>query len=766
MKKNFNFADMMTVIIRTVFALVVVISFASCSEDTFEELERELPITGDFTFTNDTLDHDPETTCNLYNGSALDNMTSRVTVTRNNETRTFENNPYFEAKAKVEGENVLVMENYTLNLHGFTAGKDGDADVYNNGDFYERTEDWKGHFYANDEKVNLTAQNIDFAKFFSATEKVLQLPATTIDSLTLAGYTIDSISDEVVDGRKTVIFKVMARAYRTPFGAEKVTPNQLQTRSSVTRSSAQIISPVELFLTASVAAGVNPTDEYTGFGNVRQEVKYNWDKMVVEVKVLADEYYTLSGTKTVTVEETELPFGFTASGKNEYVSADKNLKEGAKSSDVNSDTEVNRRQKHTMTNTYGMSLSEEVCNKVFTFWWTTGYTEKDGTRIDFDIVTPTQVYAGYTQVSETSDNTYKTITTYDVKNTITFGGSKTNASQIVIKVKKDEEKPVEVTNVELSQTKVEENTRTKITVTADITYSDGTTAKRDTVVYRAHGASNASPINVTKDNKSVVYVSNNVTSGTSNGKINYTNAVTLRYADNSTSVMNFASYQEEAGSITFWGKTIALQVATMVPSYVSLVEGNTSLSGNYNVTAWAVSAKSVIGAVSLPQTGAVNVSVEKEEEYIHPTKGKLVGAMVSYSACKDVSTKLWEIVVLKWENVNTGEIGYEIEADGTMQSKFWTASELDPSIDVTSATSKGPNGWMPSSHNVNTSNGYWTWVAKDANGTQYNSSFPYKMYPQYQNKPNYCKRSVTCEFVGNKMNVIENGVVIRSYNRN
>lgn len=766
MMKKVNFADMMTVIIRTVFVFVLVASFTSCSKDTWEEIEGELPVSGEFTFTNDQLAHDPAFTCNLYNGSALDNMTSSVTVTRNNQTNTFENAPYFEAKAKVEGEKVLVMENYTLNLHGFTAAKDGEADVYNNGDFYERTEDWKGHFYANDEKVNLTAKNIDFAKFFSANEKVLQLPATTIDSLTLAGYTIHSISDEVVDGKKTVTFKVMARAYRTPFGAEKVTANQLRTRSSVTRASNQIISPVELFLTASVNAGVNPTDEYTGFGNVRQEVKYNWDKMVVEVKVLADEYYTLSGTKTVVVEETELPFGLTASGKNEYVSENKNLKEGSKSSDVNSDNEVNRRQKHTMTNTYGMSLSEVVCNKVFTFWWTTGYTEKDGTRIDFDIATPTQVYAGYAQVSETSDNTYKTITTYDVKNTITFGGSKTNASQIVIKVKKDEEKPVTVTNVELSQTKVEEQTRTKITVTADITYSDGTTAKRDTVVYRAHGASNASPINVTKAKKSVVYVSNNVTSGTSNGKINYTNAVTLRYVDNSTDVMNFSSYQEEAGSITFWGKTIALQVATMVPSYVSLVEGATSESGNYNVTTWTVNAKSVIGAATLPQTGIVKVSVEKEEEYIHPTKGKLIGAMASYSACKDVSTKLWDVMILVWENVNTGEKGYEIETDGTMQSKFWKASEIHPSITVTSATSKGPNGWMPSNDNVNTKDGYWTWVTKDANGNQYYSSFPYKMYPQYQNNPNYCKRSVTCEFVGNKMNVIENGVVIRSYNRN
>ncbi|MDR1694038.1 MAG: hypothetical protein LBR70_02445 [Lactobacillaceae bacterium] len=771
--KNLSFFAVLT---RVFVAVSFLALFASCSKDLFEEYDNTEPVdpTGGYEILNDDLKHNRTNLCEVNFGYAKDNMTSTVYITSDGATTPYTQYPKFEANANRNLEGIPTISSYTLNLHDLNITA-GEPDVENDGTYYTRTEDWNGSFFVNNEEIDLDAKNIDFSRFFAEELPVLQMPYTILDSMTINGYTIENIGEQV-NGFKEVTFKIILNAHRTRVGSSKIVDDDVQgaikSRSAASTKSdaatSDLIDEVAYFYVAKIAGNVDPIDEYTGYGNVRQNVVYDFVNQVVRVTVLADEYYTISGTKTVTVKEDELPFGWSASGVHEFESASKNVSAGNTSSDENSEAEVNLYQIHTMVNTYGVKGTDFDCNKEFTFWWTTGAVMFHGDRIDYNIATPKQTPAGISQESETSNSTYKTITTYSVKNAITFGtGSKTNDSKVIVKVKKDETKPVTVENVELSQKKVEELARTKITVTANITYSDGTTAVKDTVVYRTHGADNAATINRTKADKTVKYVINNVSSVASGNRINYTNSVTVKYCDNIEDVMNFASFQEVGGTITFWGKSIELQVSTMVPSYVSLVEGSTIESGDYNVTTWNVNAKSVIGTQTLNQKGLVNVSVEKEQEYFHPTKGKLVKAYVSYSACNTTANKLWEIVVKQWENQNDGSMGYEIEVDGVLQSKFWTASELHPSMvgNITSATSKGLNNdWMPSDHKIHSasSEGYWSWTGKDASGKEYRSTFPYKLY-KYDSS--YCQRSVTCKFVGDQMQVIENGQVIRSYSR-
>lgn len=772
--KKFKLINLMVskTAMAAVILCVLTLVLTSCEKDMdmfdYKPIENpNPPVEGEYTLTNQDLRNNPRFVTEMNHGTAVDTMVSRVMGVRGAKEYMFEKNPLSSVNATAENGEFGVKETYALNLNGISF-KPMQVNVENIDGFYNRTQPWEGSMKVDNQNVTLDGKTLDFSKFFSPEEKVLQLGYTVIDSLAIGGYTIESESGEYVSGSdkvKDVLYNVTLKLYRSKYAASKIEEKDAKagTRSvttKATKSASDLIENVTFQVVRTVKAGVVPEDQYTGYGNVRQNIVVNWVKSVVEYEIIADEYYTISGTKTVLVEKGELPFGFSASPLCTYESKSKIVNHGNDSEEINSDSEVNLRQKHTMVSTYAFDLADGIiCNKAFTFWWTAGAAMFHGERININVPAPAQVFAGISQKNETSDDTYKTITTYDVKNTISFGGNKTNASEIVVKVKKDAiVPPVTIKDVKISQSKVEEDARTKVTVIADITYSDNTTAKKDTVVYRAHGASNASDINVTKDDKKVVFVSNNVSSSTSGNRINYTNDVTVKYINNTTDVMSFASFQEEGGSIVFMGQTVEIVVAAMTPAYVSLVEGSTVINGKFDVTSWVVNAKSVIGAKTLAQKGNITVSVEVME---HPELGRLLGATASRTLSAVNANLLHNIIVLRYEK------GFVVDVDGTLQSEIWKNENFNPSILNSINSAVHANGkFIPGVHNVHEGkDGYWEWYMTNPAGQKVYTTYPYKFNPSYSNKPNYCKRTVTFEFVGDQMVVYENGVQIRSFSR-
>lgn len=772
MKKNYFFTTK-----TMLFAMLIVMTFtfAACSQDQdifdIEHIEPPIPggETGYDLDNEGTLTHNPQTVVEENHGSLVDTMTSKISGRLDGEYFLYQQNPIAKVEAFAEDSDLGVKEDYVLNITGLTFSAEKPT-VDNIDGYYHSMIDYNGELKVDGQNVTLKANTLNFAKYYSPNENVFYLKGTDIDSVKTAGYTIVSQGEEYTEGElkvKDVVFRVNLKVYRSEFGVGEMKPsdvndgNRPYAQTKATNKSSDIVEELAFLVTRTVKAGVVPEDTYSHYDNVRQTVVVNWNKMVTEYKIVADEHYTVSGIRpNVLVAEGELPFGYNVPALHTFVSKAKDISLGSSSNDINSDSEANFMQKHTLVSTYTVNLVDASCDKPFTFWWNTGWVEFHGDRIDINVPAPTQVCGGFQQKSETSDDTYKTITTYDVKNNISFGGNKTVTSPIVVKVEKDEEVPVTIKDVKISQKRVEEETRTAITVTADITYSDNTTAKKDTVVYRAHGASNASPINVTKDNKNVAFVNNNVTSQQSGNRINYTNAVTVKYSNNSTDVMSFTSWQEEGGSIVFMDQTVQIEVATMIPSYVSLVEGSTTVNGNVDVTVWTVNAKSVIGSKTLNQKGNINVSVES---YVHPELGRLIGVEASYTLCNYRPNYFWDIFVLKYEK------GFRVEADNVMQSEIWKNEDFHSSIlgKINSATSLGPNkSFMPAEHKVyQGGDGYWEWWSKDASGKEYRTSFPYKFDNRFKDKPNYCKRTVTFEFVGDQMIVKENGQQVRSFSR-
>lgn len=828
-------------ILLTLAVIVSVSLFTSC-EDGMEDVPTKVtPVTPDpdpdpvssLKLENSGLELNYEAEAALYHAVAADSLISTVRLVHMEDEKVlldtvYKKNPWFNVDVQAKEQREIEVSSLSaLKVTSGLALTASDPTVTNVGGYYDRKIVYTGTFTIGTDdgeksQYQVSINNQDFSKFFSAEQAVLQLsyaPFVAGDVVVLGeNKEIDRDSVEV-DGKKyyLVPMNLVFKSYRNKVDASTASTGtrsaesflKEQGRSAAaaatnsTRSSvvADYVHDAEFVAIVKIAAdnggGIptpdpDPEEELLNYNNIRSSyvILPNASNITGKVRstTVLNTQWRVAADRDSTFTMLEEYRGVQPNNVHIVLEAGKSASITDKNrSSYPSNDESGDKVYHQLKNWYSFKVDGKTYEGDYYFNWVSGYfniltaaNKPNGDNIWFKTPTATMAdNAAYELVSSDVDVTvdsknYKR-TTYREVVTVVFGGEDgteniTMGRNIVIDVLQEKTPDPDPETDDLVKTPVLKG-KYAVIEGSNIRYYNvyelerKLSGKKDTTVVSLKPFSFEAP-----NGESFIQAAFGYTYSTTdkNETVNglehkLTTNYLFKLADGTVVTRTYVVNYSLGGSFTlFAGTEFALtdsfKEVNATQTYGGVTPSSETTNGSYTEVSYAV--KNNIVLINNFSNG--HTDVVKVENIVNPEKGRLIRHIQrTLSACNQVASKLWVIDVFEWEN------GFDIYADGGFQ-KYWKKSELDPAMieKFHTATSLGPNGtWFPAVISVHSASneGYWKYAGKDVNGTEYISTFAYKAYKYASDA--WAVKGVTSEFVGDNLVVKQNGVVVLTVSR-